>query len=280
MNLATFSVEGTATFGVATAAGFVDAGKHLPGCASLRDALAPEHRATLERLANLPPDHAVVTATLLQPFVPGKVLCVLLNYEPSRLAQGRPKLQYPHIVTRFADCHVGPGQPLVKPAASTEFDFEGEIAVVIGRGGRRITAAAAMDHVAGLTAYNDATPRDWMRHTRHFTAAKNFPSTAALGPWITTLDAFDELAEVGLEVRVNGEPMQSGRLGELTFPIPELVAYTSSFTRLEPGDVIATGTPAGSGYKRMPPRFLRAGDIVDVEVAGVGTLSNPVQEEV
>jgi 2-keto-4-pentenoate hydratase/2-oxohepta-3-ene-1,7-dioic acid hydratase in catechol pathway len=168
--------------------------------------------------------------------------------------------------------------PLARPASTQEFDYEGEIAVVIGEGGRHIPAQDALAAVAGITCYNDATPRDWMRHSRHFTAAKNFPSTAAIGPWIVTLDSLDDLAAVGIRTRLNGEQMQQGVLGDLTFSIGELVAYVSSFTRLSPGDVIATGTPSGAGYKRAPPRFLVPGDVVEVEVDGVGILSNPVAE--
>src|SRR5690606_26197886 len=140
---------------------------------------------------------------------------------------------------RFPDTHVGQGMPLVRPAATREFDYEGEIAVVIGEGGRHIPAKDALAAVAGITCYNDATPRDWMRHSRHFTAAKNFPSTAAIGPWIATVDGLGDLSAVRLRTRLNGEQVQQGVLGDLTFTVSELVAYISSFTALNPGDVIA-----------------------------------------
>lgn len=280
MNLASFAIDGRDTWGLVKNGGVVDAGRRLGDrWPRLVDALVSLDRPDLHELQQLPPDHPLEAVRLQLPVQPGKVFTALLNYEQSRLAQGRPKLAFPHLVTRFPDCHVAPGAPLVKPSQTTEFDFEGEIAVVIGKGGRYIPAADAMKHVAGLSAYQDATPRDWMRHTRHFTAAKNFPSTASLGPCIATLDGFDDLGQVTLEVRLNGETMQGGCLGDLSFSIAELVAYVSRFTPLAPGDVIATGTPAGSGYKRMPARFLRSGDVLEVSVSGVGTLCNAVIDE-
>ena len=281
MNLASFLVRAEPRWGIVTATGLIDASLHLgERHATLASALTPEGLAALRRLDGLTPDHPLDAVRWLPPVVgETRVFCVLLNYESSRLAQGRPKLQYPHLVTRLADTHVGSGSPLVKPLASGEFDFEGEIAVVIGQGGRRIDPADAWSHVAGLAPYNDATPRDWMRHSRQFTQAKSFPGTGGFGPWITTLDAIPDTAAVTLETRLNGETMQTGHLGDLTYPVPELIGYISTFTTLRPGDVIATGTPSGSGYKRMPPRFLKAGDVVEVTVSGVGTLENPVIDE-
>lgn len=280
MKLATFQAAGKQSYGLVLSEGIVDAGRRLGrDYPTLEHALSDLEASGLGALKTDTPDHALDAVRFLLPVRPNKVFCVLLNYEQSRLAQGRPKLQYPHIVTRFADTHVAPGDPLIKPRDSTEFDFEGEIAVVIGRGGRRIAEADALKHIAGITPYQDATPRDWMRHTRHFTAAKNFPSTASFGPWIATLDQFTDLAQVGLELRLNGEVMQAGTLGDLSFGIAQLVAYVSLFTRLSAGDIIATGTPAGSGYKRMPPRFLQGGDALEVTVGGVGTLRNPVADE-
>ncbi len=280
MKLATFQTAGQQSYGLVLPGGIIDAGRRLgKDYPRLEDALAVLETSGLEALKTEPPDHAMDAVRLLLPVRPNKVFCVLLNYEQSRLAQGRPKLQYPHIVTRFADTHVAPGDALIKPRDTTEFDFEGEIAVVIGRGGRRISEAYALQHIAGITAYQDATPRDWMRHTRHFTSAKNFPGTASLGPWIATVDEFEDLSQVGLELRLNGEVMQAGTLGDLSFGIAQLVAYVSQFTPLSAGDIIATGTPAGSGYKRMPPRFLQAGDVLEVTVGGLGTLRNPVADE-
>jgi 2-keto-4-pentenoate hydratase/2-oxohepta-3-ene-1,7-dioic acid hydratase in catechol pathway len=281
MRLASFEVEGRSSYGLVTRGGVVDAGVRLgsrhPSLSSLLDA---DGWSALAALVSTPPDHDERSVRWLPPILqPGKVFCVLLNYEASRLAQGRPKLQYPHIVTRFGDTHVGSGSPILKPAGTEEFDYEGEVAVVIGRGGRYIPRAHAWSHVLGLAAYNDATPRDWMRHSRQFTAAKSFPSTAGFGPWITTLDEIGDLDAVTLQTRLNGDVVQSGSLGDLSHPVPELVEYVSSFTELRPGDVIATGTPAGSGYKRMPPRFLRSGDVVEVDVGGVGVLTNPVEAE-
>lgn len=281
MKLVTFEAEGVESYGIVQpGGGIVDAGRRLrTSFPRLEDVLGANEASKLRTLCDEPPDFTIDTVRLLLPVRPGKVFCVLLNYEHSRLAQGRPKLQYPHIVTRFADSHVAPGAPLVKPRETSEFDFEGEIAVVIGRSGRRIPESDAFQHVGGLTAYQDATPRDWMRHTRHFTSAKNFPGTASFGPWIVTLDGLGDLSQVGLDVFLNGEVMQTGRLSDLSFGIEQLIAYVSAFTPLAAGDIIATGTPAGSGYKRLPPRFLQAGDVVEVAVEGVGTLRSPVADE-
>lgn len=279
MKLARFLLDAKSTFGIVVAGGIVDAGARLPAIDWAR-ALHPEGLTRLAALQSMEPDFGWDAVTLLPPMPDSaKVFGVLLNYESARLAHGRPKLQYPHLTTRFVDAHVGSGSPLVRPASTSEFDYEGEIAVVIGAGGRHIAARDALDHVAGLTAYNDATPRDWMRHTRHFTGAKNFPATAGIGPWVATLDDVGDLAQVTLTTRLNGQTVQQGVLGDLTFPIPELIAYISAFTELRSGDVIATGTPAGSGYKRMPPRFLGPGDEVEVTVSGVGTLVNSVRDE-
>ena len=210
---------------------------------------------------------------------PDKIICVGLNYEMHRKETGRSSVSHPTIFTRFANSQVGHLEGLVKPRLSNELDYEGELAIVIGWAGRHIDRSQAMQHVAGFSCYNDASVRDFQRHTMQFTPGKNFPGTGAFGPWLVTPDEVGELADLRISTVVNGQTLQDARLGEMIFDIPSLIAYCSSFTRLEPGDVIVTGTPAGIGSRRTPPLWLSAGDKVDVVIDRVGTLSNRVIEE-
>jgi 2-keto-4-pentenoate hydratase/2-oxohepta-3-ene-1,7-dioic acid hydratase in catechol pathway len=167
----------------------------------------------------------------------------------------------------------------VRPRASTQLDFEGEMAVVIGRRGRHIAREDALAHVGGYTCFNDATLRDWQRHTTQFTPGKNFVATAGIGPWVTTADELPDPAQSEVSLTVNGAEMQRSTTDLLIFDVPALIAYISTFTELAPGDLIATGTPGGVGWKRDPAVFLRAGDVVEVTVRGVGTLRNVVADE-
>lgn len=244
--------------------------------AGLKSALA---NATL---ASLPAGktHALADVVLL-PVIPnpGKILCVGHNYESHRQETGRPKADYPSIFTRFADTLVAHGQPIVRPRASKSLDFEGELAIVVGRDGRAISEARALEHVAGYACFNDASVRDWQWHTSQFTPGKNFPGTGALGPWLVTPDEAGELAGVHVTTRLNGDIVQDQAIGEMLFSIPQIIAYVSAFTPLSPGDVIATGTPGGVGAKRTPPLWMKAGDKVEIDIGPVGCLSNRVIDE-
>jgi 2-keto-4-pentenoate hydratase/2-oxohepta-3-ene-1,7-dioic acid hydratase in catechol pathway len=210
---------------------------------------------------------------------PGKILCVGHNYEDHRKETGRAKVDHPSIFTRWADTLVAGGQPIVRPQESTDLDYEGELAVVIGKGGRRISREAAMDHVAGYAVANDASVRDWQWHTHQFTPGKNFPDTCALGPWLMTPDEMGPLDRQRITTRVNGEVVQDAGFDQMIFSIADIIAYCSGFTTLSPGDVILTGTPGGVGAKRTPPLWLKPGDVVEVTVTGLGVLSNPVSED-
>ncbi|MDI2030155.1 fumarylacetoacetate hydrolase family protein [Saccharopolyspora sp. TS4A08] len=207
---------------------------------------------------------------------PGKILCVGLNFEKHRIETGRERTQHPVIFTRFPDTFVGHGAPLVRPAESESFDFEGELALVIGRGGRRIAPENALDHIAGVTCLNDGSIRDFQSHTHQFTPGKNFPATGAMGPWMVTLDEIADLSDLELTTRLNGVEVQRAPLSDLTYSIPEIVAYCSSWTELRPGDVIATGTPGGIGARREPPLWMKPGDVCEVEVSGIGVLRNAI----
>lgn len=210
---------------------------------------------------------------------PGKILCVGHNYEDHRKETGRAKVDHPSIFTRWADTLVGAGQPIVRPRESTDLDFEGELAVIIGKGGRRIAREAAQDHIAGFAIANDASVRDWQWHTHQFIPGKNFPDTCALGPWMMTADELGSLEQHRITTRVNGQVVQDAGFDQMIFSVADIIAYCSGFTTLSPGDVILTGTPGGVGAKRTPPLWLKPGDVVEVTVTGLGVLSNPVAED-
>lgn len=207
---------------------------------------------------------------------PGKILCVGLNYENHRKETGRAVVAHPTIFTRFADSQTAHRAPLLMPAESDRLDYEGELAVVIGRAGRAIPEERALEHVAGYSCYNDGSVRDWQNHTIQFTPGKNWPETGAFGPWLVTPDEFGVLGPQRLQTRLNGEVMQDAVLADMIFSVPQLIAYCSTFTPLSAGDVIVSGTPGGVGAKREPPVFLRVGDRVEVAIDGIGTLENGI----
>lgn len=207
---------------------------------------------------------------------PTKILCVGLNYENHRKETGRAVVANPTIFTRFADSQTGHDEPLVLPPESDQLDYEGELAVIIGRGGRRIAAADALDHVAGYSCYNDGSIRDWQAHTIQFIPGKNWPETGAFGPWMVTPDEFGALGPQRLQTRLNGTVMQDATLEQMIFPVPKLIEYVSTFTPLSPGDVIVSGTPGGVGAKRDPQVFMAEGDCVEIEIDGIGVLSNTI----
>jgi len=210
---------------------------------------------------------------------PARILCVGINYLAHIREMGREPPDYPTLFTRYPDTLVGHGQPLVRPRNSAQYDYEGELAIVIGRPARRVRAADALDHVAGYTAFLDGSVRDWQRHTTQFTPGKNFPATGACGPWLATVDEVPDPAQLTLTTRVNGEVLQSAPVHDMCFGVRAIVEYCSGFCRLNPGDIIATGTPSGVGFARQPPRWLVPGDRVEVELGGVGILRNQVIDE-
>ena len=275
-----FQVGGRATFGLARESGLVDLGARIGDqVADLRMLLD-----ALDRGFELPPidkgaDYTAAEVTYLPVCVPRKLLCIGLNYEEHRKETGRDVVAHPTIFGRFADTLVGHDQPIVRPRASTDLDFEGELAVVIGRHAHQVPKAQALNYVAGYTCFNDGSIRDWQRHTSQFLPGKNFPSTAPLGPELVTPDEVGPLRDLRIESRLNGTVMQQATLGEMIFPVEELIAYISAFTPLSPGDVIATGTPAGVGWKRVPSLYMKPGDTIEVIIERVGHLRNGVVDE-
>ena len=207
-----------------------------------------------------------------------KILCVGVNYRPHIEEMGREVPDYPVVFTRFPSSLVGDGEDLVRPRISEQYDFEGELAVVIGRTARHVQREDALDYVAGYCCFMDGSVRDWQRHTTQFTPGKNFEQSGAIGPMVAAADIPDP-SELELTTRLNGAVMQQGRVAELVFDIPTLIAYCSTFTVLQPGDVIATGTPGGVGAARTPPVWLKSGDVVEVEISQIGVLRNPVRDE-
>jgi 2-keto-4-pentenoate hydratase/2-oxohepta-3-ene-1,7-dioic acid hydratase in catechol pathway len=234
------------------------------------EALVKAHPATID-LAEIEYLPVITEAT--------KIFCVGLNYDEHRIEANRDKTASPTLFVRFAASQTGHNQPLLLPRESDKFDYEGEIAVIIGRGGRRIPEQAAWEHVAGYAPYNDGSIRDWQSHTTQWTAGKNFAATGGFGPWMVTRDEIADGQVLELITRLNGKEMQRGTTDQLIFSIPRLINYISTFVPLETGDVIVTGTPGGVGFKRSPPVYMRAGDVVEVEVSGVGTLVNTVAAE-
>lgn len=208
---------------------------------------------------------------------PGKILCVGINYRPHVEEMGRDVPERPLLFVRFPASLVGHESTLTMPSASTRFDFEGELAVVIGRRASGVSRACALEHVAGYSAFMDGSVRDWQRHTSQFTAGKNFRASGAMGPFLVSRDECGDA--LSIETRVNGETMQRGHSDDLIFDVPTLIEYCSTFTDLEPGDIIATGTPGGVGAARTPPLWLCPGDRVEVDAGPLGVLSNAVSAE-
>lgn len=217
----------------------------------------------------------------LLPLVPNpdKILCVGLNYATHVAETGREQKEFPAIFTRYADSLIADGEPLLRPKESVRFDYEGELAVVIGKPGRRIPRGRALEHVAGYSVFNDATVRDWQRHNIQFTPGKTFPGTGAFGPALVTPDAVPDLADQRVQTRLNGEVVQDQPISDLIWDVAFIIEYCSTFTPLNPGDVIITGTPGGVGDKRKPPLYMKAGDVCEVSVGKIGTLTNPVIDE-
>jgi 2-keto-4-pentenoate hydratase/2-oxohepta-3-ene-1,7-dioic acid hydratase in catechol pathway len=210
---------------------------------------------------------------------PGKIFCIGLNYEDHRQETRREKTEAPAVFVRFPESQVGHDQPMLRPRESTKLDFEGEIAVIIGRAGRRIREQDAWDYVCGYSCYNDGSVRDWQWATTQWTAGKNFAATGAFGPWMVTADEIPAATELTLITRLNGAEMQHTTTDLMVHSIPKLIAHLSAWVPLAPGDVIVSGTPGGVGARREPPVWMKPGDVVEVEVSRVGVLRNTIADD-
>jgi len=281
MKLVSFTMSGGSSWGVATGTGVIDMGRRLGGrYPSLRALLAADAiPAAAEAARTAKPDHALSEIALLPPIPdPDKIICLGNNYRAHVLEGGNRIPEHPQLFIRLANSLVGHGAPIIVPKISRELDYEVELAVVIGRGGRHIPKARALAHVAGYTCFHDASVRD-IQLTHSLDAGKNFIGTGPCGPWLVTRDEIADPAKLDLKTRLNGKELQNGNSSDLIFDIPTLIAYISSFTPLVPGDIISTGTPQGVGFTRKPPIWLKPGDVVEIEVEGIGVLRNPVVAE-
>lgn len=282
MRLISFETKGRASFGIVVGDKVIDAGARLAGeFGGLRDVLTAGAVNLLRGMEGLEPELALADIRFL-PLIPdpaAKILCVGINYMPHIEEMGRERPDYPVIFVRFVDSLVGHGEPMIRPRESERFDFEGELAVIIGKRARRVESARALDYVAGYSCFNDGSVRDFQRHGPQWTPGKNFHHSGSYGPWLVTADEQPDPTRLRLQTRLNGAVVQDESVGELCFDVPHLIEYCSTFTQLEPGDVIVTGTPGGVGGGRTPPLWMKAGDTVEVDISGVGTLRNTIADE-
>ena len=279
MKFLSYSHQGQASWGLATDTGVVSlSSANYP---TMRSALAAGMLDKLGAAAQGQPDTCSLDQITYLPVItdPGKIICIGHNYEEHRVETERDKTENPTVFLRVADSQTGHLQPLLMPPESDHFDYEGEIAVVIGKGGRRIARNQAWEHVAGYSAYNDGSVRDWQRHTTQFTPGKNFVGTGAFGPILVTRGEIADGEELNLTTSLNGQVMQHATTAMMIFPIPRLIEYVSTFTTLAPGDVIVSGTPGGVGARRQPPVWMKEGDLVEIEVSKIGVLRNRVERE-
>jgi 2-keto-4-pentenoate hydratase/2-oxohepta-3-ene-1,7-dioic acid hydratase in catechol pathway len=283
--LATFSVDGMTKYGLVVGSGIVDlSARHANDYPTLREVIAAGALTKLaDEAAGRSPDFAL-DGVVWQPPIPApeKIICIGVNY-PDRNAEykdGQDAPKYPSMFMRTPRSFVGHATPLVRPRASTQLDYEGEVVLIIGKAGRHISEAAALDHIAAVTLCNEGTIRDWVRHAKfNVTQGKNFDSTGSLGPWLVPYTNETQIADMRLTTRVNGELRQDDRTSRLIFGFRYLINYISTFTTLTPGDVIVTGTPTGAGARFDPPRYLKPGDVVEVEAEDIGMLRNGVIDE-
>ena len=278
--------DGVARFGALAGDGVVDLsarlGPHIPDLLCLLQAGSVDEARRLAHGA--PADHALDDVAFELPVTrPGRILCIGVNYAErnDEYRDGSDAPKYPSVFPRFASSFVAHGRPILRPPESRQLDYEGEIAIVIGRRGRRIAERDAHCHIAGLTCLNEGTIRDWVRHGKfNVTQGKNWDASGSIGPWIATADEFDRYDALTVTTRVNGEVRQHDSTARLMFSFAYLIHYVSTWTTLEPGDIISTGTPTGAGARFDPPRYLVPGDVVEVEASGIGTLRNVVADEV
>ncbi len=282
MRFATYTLANERFYGMVTEQGVIPLSQEFPEWPTLKEVVAA---AGLDALAQAADGRtASHRGILFEPPIPdpSRIICVGVNF-PDRNAEykdGSDQPKHMSLFPRFPSSFTGHDRPLIRPPESEKLDYEGEVAVVIGKGGRRIAASNAHEHIAALTLCNEGTIRDWVRHAKfNVTQGKNWDSSGAMGPWIVPFADSAQLDDARLVTRVNGEVRQDDYLKNMMFPVREQIAYISTFTTLDSGDIIVTGTPTGAGARFDPPRFLQPGDVIEVEVEGIGTLRNAVEDE-
>ncbi len=283
---ASFAANGRESYGLVTDAGVIDLAPHFASrWPTLREVVAEDGFAEMEAFAaGRPVDFALGDIVYQIPIpAPEKIICVGVNF-PDRNEEykdGQAAPSNPSLFIRFPRSFTGHGQPLIRPPESPQLDYEGEVVIVIGKPGRRISQADALTHIGALSLCNEGTIRDWVRHAKfNVTQGKNFDRTGSIGPWLVPYRNEAQLADIKLETRVNGEVRQSDRSSRMIFSFRKIIEYVSTFTTLAAGDVIVTGTPTGAGARFDPPIWLKPGDIVEVEADGLGVLSNTIADEV
>jgi 2-keto-4-pentenoate hydratase/2-oxohepta-3-ene-1,7-dioic acid hydratase in catechol pathway len=285
MKLLSFEYQGRASWGAVMGERIADLGRALPQFPTLQSYIAAD------RLSNAADDAATAGADIALADIkylpvitqPEKIVCAIRNYHDHHkevVAAGldRELSAFPPIFLRVWRSQVAHGEPILRPDCSNSLDWEGELAVIIGKPGRNIAAEKAHEHIAGYSIYNDASIREWQFHAKAIAAGKNFESTGAFGPWMVTADEIAPDRVLALKTRLNGEQMQSTNTGDMIFSVAQQIAYASTIFTLVPGDVIVTGTPGGVGWSKKPPRFMVPGDVVEVEIEGIGVLRNPVAQ--
>lgn len=288
MKFATYKVKqtGTVTYGSVVeskgAIKFTDVGKDWGS--DLRRWIEADQMDVLKEIAaKLKPAYSEKQIEYMVPIQTGeKIVCIGVNYAKrnAEYKDGSEAPKYPSVFLRYLNSFVGHGQNMVRPPESHKLDYEGEIVIVIGKGGRRISRDQALSHIAGLTLMNEGTLRDWVRHAKfNVTQGKNFDKSGVIGPWIMTADEFDGYDNLSIQTRVNGQLRQNDNTANLLFPFDYIISYLSSFMTLKPGDMISTGTPNGAGARFTPPKYLKPGDRVEVKAAGIGILTNGVEDE-
>lgn len=282
MRFATYTANGDTFYGAVTDAGMIALSPDFPEWPTMLEVIQSGGLKALEKAAEgKSVTHTDVTYCIPIPDAP-RILCVGVNF-PDRNAEykdGSNQPKHMSLFPRFASGFTGHDTPLIRPPENHTLDYEGEVVVVIGKGGRRISQDDAYDHIAALTLCNEGTIRDWVRHAKfNVTQGKNWDKSGAIGPWLVPFTDAKQLDDAHIITRVNGEVRQDDVLSRMMFPIREEIAYISTFMTLKPGDMIVTGTPTGAGARFDPPRYLKPGDVVEVEVEGIGTLRNGVEDE-
>lgn len=281
MKVCSFIAGTRRSYGIVEGNGVIDVGSRLgPAYPTLRSALAAGlWQEAARTCSGQAVDFALTAVELLPPVTdPEKIICIGLNYKAHAAESGAKIPENPQLFARFTNTLVAPNAPLQRPKISTHFDYEGELAVVIGTAGRHIARADALRHVFGYACFNDGSVRD-IQFKHSLVAGKNFPRTAGFGPWIVTADEITDPARLSLSTRLNGQQVQHKGLDDMIFDVPAIISYVSGWTQLCPGDVISTGTPEGVGFARTPPLWLKRGDVVEVEISSIGVLRNSVEQE-